>query len=79
MFLMIKRRAHGPPRSVQAAIQEPLLDDRQQMVSRDAEEDMGLGAAFEVMEDGPLGQRTVHRQGGRLDPRQQDLGASDFI
>ncbi|MGH9452050.1 MAG: hypothetical protein ACRD11_16185 [Terriglobia bacterium] len=71
-------RVYGPPRSVQATIQKPLLDGRQQMVRRDAEEDMGLGAAFEVMKDGPLGQRTVHRQGGRLDPRQQDVGAPDF-
>ena len=44
--------AQRPPGGVHARVQEPFLDGHQQMVSQDAEEDMGLGATFEVMENG---------------------------
>src|SRR3989449_3280369 len=68
-----------PPGSVQAAIQVSFLHRHQEMVGQDAEEDMSLRALFEMMEDGPLHQRTLHRPEGGLDARQQDIGAPDFV
>jgi hypothetical protein len=55
------------------------LDRRPQVVSQNAEEKVRLDAMFEVMKNGPLRQRTLHRPEGRLDARQQDVGAPDFI
>src|ERR1035438_6563254 len=46
--------AQGPPRGVDIAIQKSLLDGRQQMVGQNAEENVGLGATLQMMEDGPL-------------------------
>jgi hypothetical protein len=60
-------------------IQEPFFDGHQEMVSQDAEEDVRLRAILEMVEDGPLQQRTLHGPEGRLHWREQDVGAPDLL
>ena len=48
------------PRGVDALIQEVLLDDCQQMICQDAEKDVRLSTMFEIMENRPLHQWTLH-------------------
>ena len=49
------------------------------MVGKDTQKDVRLGPILKVVENGTLPQRALHGSEGRLDPRQQNVGAPDFI
>src|SRR5215468_1693609 len=51
--------ANGPPRGMNARLQEPMLDGGQQMVSQNAKENVGLCPVLQMMKDRPLHQRTL--------------------
>src|SRR5208283_4483438 len=62
--------AQGRPRSVNAAVQESLLDRDQQVISQHTEEDVSLGAILQMMEDRPLSEGTLHPTEGGFHPGQ---------
>ena len=63
-----KLLAQRPPRGKHAAIQEWLPDRHQQMVSQHAQENMRPSAMLQLVEDGPLRERTLHGPERRFDP-----------
>ena len=71
--------ANGPPGSVNAFVEESLFDGDQEMIGKDTQKDVRLGPILQVVENGALHQRALHGSEGRLDPRQQNVGAPDFI
>ena len=68
-----------PPGGVNAGLQEPVLDGRQQVVGQHTQENMRLRPVFEVMKNGPLHQRTLQVSKGIFHARQQHVGAPDLI
>ena len=74
-----KLLADGPPGSVDALVEESLFDGDQEMIGKDTQKDVSLGAILKVVENGTLAQRALHGSEGRLHPRQQNVGAPDFI
>jgi hypothetical protein len=59
------------PGGMDALIQESLFHRSEQMTSRHAKEAVGLDPVHQVVKDGSLHQRALHRSKGRLDPRRQ--------
>src|SRR3970040_1481016 len=49
------------------------------MVGKDTQKDVRLDPILKVVENGTLPQRALHGSEGRLEPRQQNVGAPDFI
>jgi hypothetical protein len=49
------------------------------VVGQHAKEDVRLNTPLQVMENGPLAQRTFHGAKGRFDTGKQDVGAPDFL
>src|SRR6266851_757212 len=73
--LLAQRRPRGMPPVVETA----LVDGDKQMVGEHAEEDVGLHAVLEVMEDRALHQRALQGAEGRLDSREQDIEMPDLF
>jgi hypothetical protein len=68
-----KQLAHRGPGGEQVGVAEGLLDGNQKVIGEYAKKDVRLHALFEVVEDGPFGERALHRAESRLDPREQEL------
>jgi hypothetical protein len=64
---------------VDALVKKTLLDGDEQMVGQRTEEDVGLDAVLEVVEDRPLTQRALHVTEGRLDASQKDVEAPRLL
>src|SRR5438105_15497477 len=62
-----------------AAVEESLLDTDQQMIGEHAQEDVGLGAVLELVEDRPFHQRTLESAESRLRPGEQIVNAPDLL
>ena len=62
-----------------AAVEESLLDTDQQMIGEHAQEDVGLGAVLELVEDRPFQQRTLECAEGALHACEQTVNAPDLF
>ena len=56
-----------------------MLDGDQEMVGKDAEEDVRIDASFKMMEDGALGQGALHRTEGGLGAGQRHVDAPGLV
>ena len=67
------------PRRMAPLVETPLLDGHEEMVGEHAEEDVGLHAVLEVVEDRALHQGSLQGAKRGLDPREQDVEAPDLV
>src|SRR5215472_11656709 len=71
--------AKTPPRGVNPGLQEPVLDRSQQMIGQHTKEDMGLHSVLQMMENGPLQQRSLDVAEGILHAREQNVSPPNFF
>src|SRR3990172_10259508 len=60
-------------------VEESLLDDGKQVISKDTEKDVRLGATLQVMENRTLHEGTLHGAEGCLDACEKHIGAPNLI